>query len=122
MQHIQFDDEFDESAINDKLGEFAGKMKEKDFAKNISKNYKAILIDEFQDMNEDFFNVINNLIIYCGGSRNNRGGGMVIGDDDQDILVWNRKAWMERYNKNSPLHAIHYFKRFNEQFEPKVLD
>mgnify|MGYP001236832579 CR=1 FL=1 len=120
MQHIQFDDEFDESAINDKLGEFAEKMKEKDFAKNISKNYKAILIDEFQDMNEDFFNVINNLIIYCGGSRNNRGGGMVIGDDDQDILVWNRKAWMERHNKNSPLHAIHYFKRFNEQFEPKV--
>ena len=57
-------------------------------------------------MNEDFFNVINNLIIYCGGSRNNRGGGMVIGDDDQDILVWNRKAWMERHNKNSPLHSL----------------
>ena len=120
MQHIQFDDEFDEIAINDKLGEFAEKMKNKDFAKNVSKNYKAILIDEFQDMNEDFFNVINNLIIYCGGSKNNRGGGMVIGDDDQDILVWNRKAWMKRHNKNSPLHAIHYFKRFNDEFDPKV--
>jgi len=121
MQHIQFDDAFDEIAIGDTLSEFAEKMKNKDFAINVSKNYKAILIDEFQDMNEDFFNVIKNLIIYCGGSENSRGGGMVIGDDDQDILVWNRKDWMKRNNQNSPLHAIHYFKRFNEEFEPEVV-
>ena len=47
MQHIQFDDEFDESAINDKLGEFA-ENERKGFCKKYIKTTKLFLSMNFK--------------------------------------------------------------------------
>lgn len=45
---------------------------------------RALLVDEFQDMNECRFGIVT-AIASAGGA-----GVMAIGDDDQDILRWNR--------------------------------
>lgn len=104
-----------EEAIGNAVHAFAERMKDdEEFAREIGNRYQAILIDEFQDMNEDFYNVVKNLIENCSG------GGMVIGDDDQDILTWNRKDWSKKYGKKCPLEAVHYFSDFKNIFIPEV--
>ena len=47
-------------------------MDNAEFASQVSSAYKAILIDEFQDMNEDFYKVIENIIRYFGGNKNSK--------------------------------------------------
>ena len=48
---------------------------------------------------------------------------MAIGDDDQDILMWNRIKWGQRNNKNKyPLHAVQYFSHFEEHFNPILIE
>ena len=66
-----------EDAIEDAVHAFAKRMKDDaEFANEIGSRYQAILVDEFQDMNEDFYTVVKSLVENCSG------GGMVIGDDD----------------------------------------
>ena len=64
--------------------------------------FRAILIDEFQDVNEHIFDILINLHQASGA------GLFVIGDDDQDILRWNRKT------NNTPSDS--YFKQFCSMF------
>jgi superfamily I DNA/RNA helicase len=64
-------------------------------------------------MNEDFFAVVEALLTNCSG------GGMVIGDDDQDILAWNRIAWRRRHRADCPVEAVDYFERFRASFAPE---
>ena len=64
---------------------------------------KAILIDEFQDVNDHIFEIIVALQESSGASL------FVIGDDDQDILRSNRKS--------NNLSADNYFKQFCSRFE-----
>ena len=79
-------DRYKEDAIGQAVHNCAKNMEHnEEFARVISGRYKAVLVDEFQDMNEDFYAVVNILLTYNGG------GGMVIGDDDQDILTWSRR-------------------------------
>ena len=104
-----------DDAIGDAVHAFAERMKDdEEFAREIGSRYQAILVDEFQDMNEDFYTVVKSLLQNCSG------GGMVIGDDDQDILTWNRKQWSEKYHIICPLEAVHYFTDFKNVFEPEV--
>lgn len=105
---------FEEDAIGHAVHVFAETMKsDSTFARVVSGRYKAVLIDEFQDMNEDFYRVVKILLTNCSG------GGMVIGDDDQDILTWNRKDWQKKYGQNCPLDAAHYFAEFRKALEPE---
>jgi len=53
-------------------------------AGDASGGIQAIMVDEFQDMNKDIFKIIEVLHRTSGASV------MAIGDDDQDILRWNR--------------------------------
>jgi len=64
---------------------------------------RCILVDEFQDVTDDIYDIIRQLQQGSG----NKAGIMVIGDDDQDILRWNRpdKAFSEVY-----------FERFRQNF------
>ncbi len=104
---------YEEDAIGKAVHNFANKMESDiSFARIVGGRYKAILVDEFQDMNEDFYKVVKSLLTHC------HGGGMVIGDDDQDILTWNRREWKNNFDANCPLEAVHYFSDFRTEFEP----
>jgi len=67
------------------------------FAREVTGDVRTILVDEFQDMNDERFALIKSLQRACGG------GIMAIGDDDQDILRWNRTP---------PVDAVQYFTQF----------
>ena len=56
------------------------------FLSDVAGGLRAILVDEFQDVNQDLLRIIRSLFSGSG----NMAGVMVIGDDDQDILRWNR--------------------------------
>lgn len=104
IQQLQDVETFDEEAISAAVRNFAGRMENETYASGVASKYQAVLVDEFQDMTSDFYTVVSKLIQHC------RGGGMVIGDDDQDILGWNRTA--------APYEAYEYFSRFREDFQP----
>lgn len=106
----------DRDSLNRSLHEFATRCQEDDaFCRKVTSGVKAILVDEFQDMNEDFFELLAAL-------RSSSGAGMmVIGDDDQDILRWNRLSWSEAQRVQSRLEAVEYFRDFRAQAEPVEL-
>ena len=94
----------DEDDLNTLLHSFAEKLCTDDhFRTSVAGKYKAILIDEFQDMNDDFYSVIMSL------QQSSAAGLMVIGDDDQDILLWHRL----RLKQHERLHAVDYFETFS---------
>lgn len=78
------------------LPTFARRMEaDEAFRRTVAGDVRCILVDEFQDVTEDIYTVLRNL---HRGSEG-RAGVMVIGDDDQDILRWNRPdgAFSEKY-------------------------
>lgn len=112
-------DLYEEDAIGNAVHTFAERMRTDDaFARRVAGGYKAILVDEFQDMNEDFYQVVARITSVC------LGGAMVIGDDDQDILTWNRRQWARNYGNNPPvpLVAVHYFEHFRDQYSPRQFE
>lgn len=114
LRHLQGTELYEEDAIGQAVHTFAQRMKsDPEFARSVGGGYKAILVDEFQDMNEDFYSVVRVLLSNC------RGGGMVIGDDDQDILTWNRRDWKRKHGQECPLDAAHYFSEFRESLHPE---
>jgi superfamily II DNA helicase RecQ/superfamily I DNA/RNA helicase len=112
LRHQKSADHYEEDAIGQAVHTFAEKIKsDEDFARVVGGQYKAVLVDEFQDMNEDFYSVVRSLLMHSGA-------GMVIGDDDQDILTWNRRIWERKHGQSCPLDAVHYFTQFYEELEP----
>lgn len=69
-----------------------------------AENIRTVLVDEFQDMNEDFFFLLKRLKRISKA----KAAIMAIGDDDQDIGRWNREA---DKNNIKPFSG-EYFKRF----------
>ena len=113
LRHEKPVDKFDDGSIAEAVHRFANKIAgSNDFAQQIARIYSAVLVDEFQDMNEDFYRVVVGLATEC------HGGAMVIGDDDQDILTWNRRKWNQDHGRQAPLEAIHYFQKFASRFKP----
>jgi len=111
LRHQDDTELFEDDAISHAVHHFANRMwDEPDFVQEIAGSYKAVLVDEFQDMNEDFYRVVRRLTENCSG------GTMVIGDDDQDILTWNRCKWEKDHRETCPKEAVHYFRSFKETF------
>lgn len=76
-----------EMNLDEVLKEFAERMsKDASFRQVVAGNARSILVDEFQDMTDTVYSVISSLYLGSGS----RAGVMVIGDDDQDILRWQR--------------------------------
>lgn len=70
------------------LADFASRLeKDSSFAQRVAGGARCILVDEFQDVTDDVYRVIKRLHVGSGSQA----GVMVIGDDDQDILRWQRK-------------------------------
>lgn len=100
----------DGAGIQNLLGNFASRLSsDAAFREQVADGCRCILVDEFQDVTEDVYSIIRDL--HRGSGE--RAGIMVIGDDDQDILRWQRKA-------NAPWpraeFAEEYFKRFKADF------
>ena len=84
---------------------------DENFARETIKGTRVILVDEFQDMNESRYQMLKSLYqTRTQRTGENSLGIMVIGDDDQDILRWNRK--------DNPVEAKHYFEAFRDDFAP----
>ncbi|AWI80386.1 hypothetical protein CEW87_14070 [Parazoarcus communis] len=77
------------------------------FRLKLAGSLRALLVDEFQDVNGDIYEIIRQL---WEGSQK-LAGVMVIGDDDQDILRWNRDPRKE--------FAQEYFESFATNFAPE---
>lgn len=105
----QADDQSAPKGREDILPVFAARMAQDDrFRTQVAGGCRAILIDEFQDVTEDVYAVIRNL--YLGSSS--RAGVMVIGDDDQDILRWQRRNNSRAGSEFSEV----FFDRFEADF------
>lgn len=79
--------------------------KNADFARGVVAGVRAILVDEFQDMNEARYELLKALVKTASSAAI-----LVIGDDDQDILRWNREQ--------NGVEAREYFARFCQDFAP----
>lgn len=99
------------------LGDFAEKLSsDARFREQVAGGCRCILVDEFQDVTEDVYAIIRNLHLGSGS----RAGVMVIGDDDQDILRWQRKQSREKSE-----FAESFFTSFTSDFsgdEPAYLE
>lgn len=90
------------------LADFAAKLSsDVRFRDQVAGGCRCILVDEFQDVTEDVYAIVRNLHLGSGS----RAGVMVIGDDDQDILRWQRKK-----NKEKSEFAESFFTRFRDDF------
>ncbi|MEN3972319.1 UvrD-helicase domain-containing protein [Sphingomicrobium sp. XHP0235] len=105
MRHLAKDGwEGEDSMMGEALSEFARRMdKDAGFRRAVAGDVRCILVDEFQDLTDEVYAILRAL---HQGSES-RAGIMVIGDDDQDILRWQRP---ERNFSES------YFDRFVEDF------
>ncbi|MBX7136139.1 MAG: UvrD-helicase domain-containing protein [Fimbriimonadaceae bacterium] len=77
------------------------------FRTTVAGGLRTLLVDEFQDVNEEIYRIIRLLSSPAGRPT----GVMVIGDDDQDILGWNRSggessdAYFRRFIRDYSLAA-----------------
>jgi RecQ family ATP-dependent DNA helicase len=79
----------EDSMMEGALSEFARRMEnDAGFRRAVAGDVRCILVDEFQDLTDDVYAILRAL---HQGSES-RAGVMVIGDDDQDILRWQRPA------------------------------
>ena len=80
--------EITRESLQSLLSDFATRLsQDPSFAQRVAGGARCVLVDEFQDMTDDVYRVIE--CLYSGSGS--RAGVMVIGDDDQDILRWQRK-------------------------------
>ena len=94
--------------VDSVLATFASRMEDDPaFRQSVAAGVRSVLVDEFQDVTENVYSVIRNLHLGSGS----RAGVMVIGDDDQDILRWQRKADGSKHEFSED-----YFERFEKDF------
>ena len=109
LKEIRQEDGADDDELIDILKSFADKLRDdSEFRSKVAGRYKAILVDEFQDMNDSFYTIISALCLGSGA------GIMAIGDDDQDILLWNRNI-----NREALFHGVEYINKFINDFSPE---
>lgn len=108
LKHLQLDERTEWESL---LPAFAHRLQtDSAFRLKVAGSLRALLIDEFQDVNADIYRIIEQL--WEGSLR--QAGVMVIGDDDQDILRWNRKPLGE--------FAQDYFESFQRNFAVEPAD
>jgi superfamily II DNA helicase RecQ len=90
------------------LENFARALTDEQYAREVASGFRALLVDEFQDVDDDIFCILTAL----KRAADSDAGLFAIGDDDQDILRWKR-----REESGSAEFSDAYFTRFVEQFE-----
>lgn len=94
------------------------------FRQKVVGQCRSILVDEFQDVNEEIYSIIR--LLHEGS--NGQAGVMVIGDDDQDILRWNRskkefsEVYFEKFKSDfGPTHLTELFLKVNFRSGPEIV-
>lgn len=97
-----------QGAMETLLRDFANRLSDDpSFARRVADGARCLLVDEFQDMTDDVYRIVKHLHEGSGS----RAGVMVIGDDDQDILRWQRKN-----DGSAHEFSEKYFDRFERDF------
>lgn len=92
------------SKVDTAVQDFVDLVKENlGHAERVCSGVEEILVDEFQDMNIERYELLKQIANACGAAVT------VVGDDDQDIMGWNRKK--------EPYHSKHYFEDFKRDFK-----
>lgn len=100
--------EITRDSVQTLLSDFATRLSEDpSFAQRVAGGARCVLVDEFQDVTDDVYRVIKHLHSGSGS----RAGVMVIGDDDQDILRWQRKI-----DRSAHQFSEKYFDHFARDF------
>ncbi len=100
--------EITRDSVQTLLSDFANRLsKDPSFAQRVAGGARCVLVDEFQDVTDDVYQVIKHLHSGSGS----RAGVMVIGDDDQDILRWQRKN-----DGSAHQFSEKYFDQFTRDF------
>lgn len=95
------------------LDVFASRLKvDAAFRQQVAGGCRSILVDEFQDVSHSIYQILQQL--YQGSGA--RAGVMVIGDDDQDILRWQRKKDAILGKDGCHEFAEKYFEEFERDF------
>lgn len=95
------------------LDVFASRLKaDAAFRQQVAGGCRSILVDEFQDVSHSIYQILQQL--YQGSGA--RAGVMVIGDDDQDILRWQRKKDAILAKDGCHEFAEKYFEEFERDF------
>ena len=97
------------------MNDFATRLSsDEKFREQVAGGCRSILVDEFQDVTDDVYSIIRNL--HAGSDSH--AGVMVIGDDDQDILRWQR---VKSGAHGEDEFAEIYFDRFWAEFGGEAL-
>ncbi|MEP3145406.1 UvrD-helicase domain-containing protein [Qipengyuania citrea] len=90
MRHLARDGwQGEDSTMDGALSEFARRMRnDHQFRSAVAGDVRCILVDEFQDLTDEVYDIL--CALHEGSDS--RAGIMVIGDDDQDILRWQRSG------------------------------
>jgi len=116
ISHLSRIDGFEttKSNMNEVLAVFADRMRnDSAFRQLVAGGVRSILVDEFQDATDNVYSILHWLHDGSGG----RAGIMAIGDDDQDILRWQRKTDRSVYE-----FSEQYFDRFVRDFGSEHVD
>lgn len=90
------------------FSDFASRLaNDPSFVQRVAGGARCVLVDEFQDVTDDVYQVIKHLHSGSGS----RAGVMVIGDDDQDILRWQRRS-----DGSAQQFSEKYFNQFAREF------
>jgi superfamily I DNA/RNA helicase len=109
------EDRDDDARWDHLMQDFAARLSsDAKFREQVAGGCRSILVDEFQDVTDDVYSIIRNL--YAGSDS--RAGVMVIGDDDQDILRWQR---VKSGSYGDGEFAEIYFDRFRAEFGGEAL-
>lgn len=109
------EDRDDDARWDHLIQDFAARLSsDAKFREQVAGGCRSILVDEFQDVTDDVYSIIRNL--HAGSDS--RAGVMVIGDDDQDILRWQRvKSGLYGDGEFAEI----YFDRFRAEFGGEAL-
>ncbi|RME57621.1 ATP-dependent helicase, partial [Candidatus Parcubacteria bacterium] len=101
-KHVDREEQFEKKTL---LETFACQLDEAT-AKEIAGNARIIMVDEFQDMNDARWTILTKL------QKANDARIFAIGDDDQDIVAWDRNG----------KSCEKYFKAFKGTYQPAIMN
>ena len=93
---------------SDLLKSFADRLeRDAEFRHRSAEGVRVILVDEFQDMNEDRYRILREI------QRTSKAAVTLVGDDDQDIVGWDR-------SKSGFREGAQFFQHFEEHHDPHI--
>ncbi len=97
---------------SDLLESFADRLeRDAEFRHRSAEGVRVILVDEFQDMNEDRYRILREI------QRASKAAVTLVGDDDQDIVGWDRSKRSSGFRFRE---GAQFFQHFEEHHAPHI--